>query len=256
MFIPRKQRGWAWLSWAIPAAVSAFGYLSGSKAQKQTNEANARLAAENRAFQDQQAGRQMAFQEEMANSAHQREVRDLQAAGINPMLSSRLGGAAVPSGSSGGGAQATMENPVGAGVASASQAMQTVSALQTMAQSQAQTENIAAQTRKIQSETFSHDVNSAIRAAELQRVNYDVLHREEDVRHRRHEVERIQRENQLGRETFSAAVARAKAESELKRLEIPRMKGEADFFGDVGSGNRYLQMLMDLIRGWSHVKGK
>lgn len=44
--------------------------------------------------------RQIDFQREMANTAHQREVRDLKAAGINPLLSARHGGAVTPSGAS------------------------------------------------------------------------------------------------------------------------------------------------------------
>lgn len=73
------------------------------------NRANAQQAAKNRAFEDQQATRQMDFQREMSSTEYQRAVADMRLAGINPILAAK-GGASSPSGASGGGSSAHMEN--------------------------------------------------------------------------------------------------------------------------------------------------
>lgn len=67
---------------------SLLGGLFGRSGAKEQNRAQIQAARE-----------QMDFQERMSNTAHQREVKDLEAAGINPILSAKLGGASSPSGS-------------------------------------------------------------------------------------------------------------------------------------------------------------
>lgn len=75
----------SWLA-AATGLDSALGFLG----QKSANKQNLKIARE-----------QMAFQERMSNTAHQRQVADMRKAGLNPILSATGGkGASTPPGAS------------------------------------------------------------------------------------------------------------------------------------------------------------
>lgn len=89
------------------ALIAAGASIYGAHQAKRTN-------ADRKDF----ARQQMAWQERMSNTAHRRQMTDLKAAGINPILTAKYGGASTPSPN-----MPQLENPGMAGISGLSAGM-------------------------------------------------------------------------------------------------------------------------------------
>lgn len=126
---------------------------------------SAQLAAEQRDWQErqnalamqfnaQEAAKSRSWQEYMSNTAHQREIRDLKAAGLNPVLSAMGGnGAAVTSGATASGV--TSAGAKGEVDTSANAALVQILGSVLSAQTQLQTANVNARTQEAVADKYT-----------------------------------------------------------------------------------------------------
>jgi len=120
----------------------------------QATRANMEEAERNRRFQAEQTSAQMAFQERMSSTAHQREMKDLALAGLNPALTATGGsGSSTPSGAAAGGDAGSavgtrVENTMGGWGAALGTALEAANAYQGLEKQAAEIDYVRAQTKK------------------------------------------------------------------------------------------------------------
>lgn len=224
----------------LEAAGSLVSSFLGYKGQKDTNETNMNLGRE-----------QMAFQERMSSTSYQRAVKDMQAAGLNPMLAYSQGGASSPVGS-----MPQVQNAVSAGMASAAQASQTMQGIAQVVATLAQTDKTDAEAELIRRQTLPSELygfqgwsNLYRSHAETRKLdtgaNLDDANREvAEVLKRIREIE-----EKFGGKTLADRVSLVDSEAQLKRLDIPRAKSEQQFYESLGQANPWVRMFLEIMKG-------
>lgn len=237
---------------ALPFVGNVLGAWAGYEGTKDTNEANLQGVRE-----------KMAFDERMSNTSWQRGVKDMEAAGINPMLAFSRGGASTPQA-----AVASLQNPMGNAVSSASQMATLFQSAAALSKSEAEVDLLKAQTEQVRNTTVRPEVFSAQSQSQLEELLERVKGMHWDARQREINYNR-------DHETFSADVARRKAEARSARLrseadeelpgraeaerrllelEIPKSKSSADFYSSLGSLEPWLRAILMGIGGLADIK--
>lgn len=157
--------------------------------QERTNAANARMQHEANQTNILLSKENRDWQERMSNTAHQRQVADLKAAGLNPILSAGGSGASSPSGNVATAQAARMEDSIGKGLSSAkdvgsfadalksNQAQRALTEASTIAQT-AQTAVSTASAKKIDEETQGTKIDNITKKTNLPAIKKEAQLRE------------------------------------------------------------------------------
>ncbi|WNK13669.1 MAG: DNA pilot protein [Microvirus sp.] len=209
----------------VSAGLSLFNGIMGRNSQQTINSANQAN------FQAQRD-----WQTEMANTAHQREVADLTAAHLNPILSAHGSGSSTPAG----GALPVLSSPYQAGVNAAQGVSSAAANWSNSAKSQAEipkteaeTANVRESTNKLGYEIAQILEDTGLKADQRRQVNAEIVRIGADVGLKDAETVRVASEVAkliAERDNLTAETAYTHVKAALARLSEPEAKAFADMF--------------------------
>lgn len=231
------------LSSLISPITGLIGGILGSKGADDRNQQSIDFSRE-----------QMAFQERMSNTAHQREIEDLAKAGINPILSGRAG-ASAPAGVS----VPNLENAAAAGLNSAMQA-QLVRAQIDQAESVAESNQAQAMKARAEAWHISNfggplaqaQTNSATASVNLQEYQAKQITHAIDFIKQQILTEHTKRDVNMSTSDLNRALEVLKGlEAKHSSLGLNRSAAESKFYkeGAIGEISPEIRMIMDVVKG-------
>lgn len=217
-----------------PAGAAAGSAVAGYLGQQSTNEQNYDIAQMNTAFNADQSQISRDWQERMSNTSFQRQVADLKAAGLNPMLSYlKASGASTPSGAQAQAVPVQMQNPVSSAAAAYQSSASGAREISSAFQADAMVKQIDATVSKIEAETKNIPV-------EGDRLRYTIQLLAEQAAN----VAQKTQSETIVQKVLTQTVQKLKAETSLLDLDVDAAKS----LDNIGRESRQLKPIVDIVR--------